>query len=170
MMTETDIKNFMNIITEQLEKELLKEEAIRKTEEEKRIAEEKKRYEEYRASLKPVSKDEFKKRFAELYKKNKEWEKFKKDKGVLYVSVGFDDIAKLVRNAKDGIDYAEILDKTESRLNFLMDDVKKSIEEIDLDFDKIAKEMEQDRRKSLGREEPSFKENIFKEIAFSKEK
>lgn len=169
-MTETDIKNFMNIITEQLQKELLKDEAIRKTEEEKRIAEEKKRHEEYRASLKPVSKDEFKKRFAELYKKNKEWEKFKKDKGVLYVSVGFDDIAKLVRNAKDGIDYAEILDKTESRLNFLMDDVKKSIEEIDLDFDKIAKEMEQDRRKSLGREEPLFKENIFKEIAFSKEK
>ena len=126
----------------------------------------------YRATLKPVSKEEFMKRFAELSKKNDEWEKYANDKGVLFVSVGFSDIIELMRNAKDEIDYAEILDKTESRLDFLMNDVKNSIEEINLniDFDKIAKEMEEQRLKALGWEETPSIKSVFEKMARSKER
>ena len=149
-----------------LQNQLLKE-AEKLLEENKKEAEKAKKEAElerqkYRASLKPVSKEEFMKRFAELSKKNAEWEKYKNDKGVLYVSVGFEDIAKLMRNAKDELDYAEILDKTESRLDFFMNDVKESIEEINesIDFDKIAKQLDEDAREYLGLNNTEFNKNF----------
>lgn len=145
----------MDMISE-LQNQLLKVLEKLLKENEKEVEKQKKEAElerqKYRATLKPVSKEEFMKRFAELSKKNDEWEKYKKDKGVLFVSVGFGDIAELMRNAKDELDYAEILDKAESRLDFFTNDVKNSIEEINstIDFDKIAKEMDKNDRKYLG--------------------
>ena len=152
------------------EAEKLSKEAEKEAEKAKKEAELERQ--KYRASLKPISKAEFMKRFAELSKKNDEWEKYANDKGVLFVSVGFSDIIELMRNAKDEIDYAEILDKTESRLDFLMNDVKNSIEEINLniDFDKIAKEMEEQRLKALGWEETPSIKSVFEKMARSKER
>ncbi|MGN0929577.1 MAG: hypothetical protein ACI4N3_02965 [Alphaproteobacteria bacterium] len=135
-------------LRKELEKQFAEDMKLYKEEQKRIEKEEQLKRQKYRESLKPVSKEEFIKRFAELSKKNAEWKKFKNDNGVLFVSVGFEDIAKLIRNAKDEIDYAEILDKTESRLSFLMNDVKGAIAEINstIDFDKIAKEMREIRR------------------------
>lgn len=165
-----NITSFMSLLQKEADK--ITEEYKKKCEEERKRLEKEEalKRQEYRAKLKPVSKEEFMKRFVELSKKNDEWEKYKKDNGILYISVGFGDIIELIRNAKDGLDYAEILDRTESRLNFFTNDVKRSIEETNkiIDFDKIAKEIEENRKKSLGWRETTLRENIRKEITSSK--
>lgn len=157
------ISDFQNKLLEVADELLKENEEKQKEEAERQKKEAELERQKYRKSLKPVYKEEFKKRFAELSKKNAEWEKYKKDNGILFVSVGFEDIAKLVRNAKDEIDYAEILDKTESRLNFLMNDVKESIAEINsaIDFDKIAKELDENDRKYLGLDKAKSINKVF---------
>lgn len=163
---EEAITSFMALFQKEVDK--ITEEYEKKCEEErKRLEKETElKRQEYRAKLKPVSKEEFMKRFAELAKKNAQWEKYKKDNGIFYTSVNFADIIELMHNAKDGLDYAEILDKTESRLNFFTNDVKNAIEEINasIDFKKIAKEMEKKRREALGWYGTSQRENIREEI------
>ena len=141
MITETDIKNFMNSLQIQFEQEKKMQEVIRK------IDEEKKRHEEYRASLKPISKDDLINKIIEIQHRYKQWIKNAEKAGILYTSLRFDfnDINEKFKNAKNEIDYAEIADKLEGTMHDfeIMFDI---IKEVDIDFDTLKAQRDKKRK------------------------
>lgn len=75
-------------------------------------------YRKYRKSLKPISKDEFRKRLTQIKNRVQKFiETCKKEDLFPMYDLGLDKIISNVDNAKDELDYAEIIDKLENILN-----------------------------------------------------
>lgn len=75
-------------------------------------------YLKYRESLTPISKDEFLRRLNQINERFKNFsDTCKEEKIAPMDDLGFGKIISNIKNAKDGLDYAEIIDKLEGILD-----------------------------------------------------